>query len=81
MKLILKIFILTLNFCFLSCGQMRNVNLYEILSKSVSEFEKFPYKILFTGSEENGLWKLKIIYVNMFLLKLLKIILEKITYT
>ncbi len=58
MKLILKIFILTLNFCFLSCGQMRNVNLYEP-SKSVSEFEKFPYKILFTGSEENGLWGLK----------------------
>ena len=58
MKFILKIFILTLNFCFLSCGQMRNVNLYEP-SKSVSEFEKFPYKILFTGSEENGLWGLK----------------------
>ncbi|MAO71769.1 MAG: hypothetical protein CMD02_04585 [Flavobacteriales bacterium] len=37
---------------------MRNVNLYEP-SKSVSTFEKFPYKILFTESDENGLWGLK----------------------
>lgn len=37
---------------------MRNVNLYEP-SKSISVFEKFPYKILFTGSAENGLWGLK----------------------
>ncbi len=58
MKLILKIFIVILSFCFLSCGKMRNVNLYEP-SKSVSTFEKFPYKILFTESDENGLWGLK----------------------
>ena len=30
-----------------------------VSSKSVSTFEKFPYKILFTESDENGLWGLK----------------------
>ena len=58
MKLIIQIFIVILTLCFLSCGQMRNVNLYEP-SKSVSTFEQFPYKTLFTDSDENGLWGLK----------------------
>ena len=42
----------------LSCGTMRVVSIYEP-SKSISAFEKFPYKTLFTSSEENGLWGLK----------------------
>ena len=42
----------------LSCGSMRVVSIYEP-SKSISAFEKFPYKTLFTSSEENGLWGLK----------------------
>ena len=58
MKLIVQIFIVTFTLCFLSCGYMRNVNLYEF-SKFVSAFEQFPYKILFTESDENGLWGLK----------------------
>ena len=42
----------------LSCGYMREVSIYEP-SKSISAFEQFPYKTLFTNSEENGLWGLK----------------------
>ena len=45
--------------CFtLSCDSMREVSIYEP-SKSISAFEKFPYKTLFTNSEENGIWGLK----------------------
>ena len=58
MKIILQIFIVTLSISFLSCGKMRNVNLYEP-SKSISAFEQFPYKKLFTGSIEKGIWGLK----------------------
>ena len=45
-------------FFTLSCGSMREVSIYEP-SKSISAFEKFPYKTLFTSSEENGLWGVK----------------------
>jgi hypothetical protein len=55
---------------------MRDVSIYEP-SKSVSAFEQFPHKILFTNSEENGLWGIKIIPVRMYLLKLSIAILEK----
>ena len=37
---------------------MREVSIYEP-SKSVSAFEQFAYKKLFTNSEENGLWGVK----------------------
>jgi hypothetical protein len=37
---------------------MREVSIYEP-SKSISAFEQFPYKILFTNSEENGFWGVK----------------------
>ena len=37
---------------------MREVSIYEP-SKSISAFEKFPYKTLFTNSEENGIWGVK----------------------
>ena len=58
MKLKLKIVFGFLIFCILSCDSMREVSIYEP-SKSISAFEKFPYKILFTSSEENGLWGVK----------------------
>ena len=44
--------------CTLSCASMREVAIYEP-SKSTSSFEKFPYKTLFTSSEEDGLWGMK----------------------
>ena len=37
---------------------MREVSIYEP-SKSISAFEEFPYKTLFTNSEENGIWGVK----------------------
>ena len=58
MKLNLKIALGILIFCTMSCGSMREVSIYEP-SKSISVFEQFPYKTLFTSSEENGLWGLK----------------------
>ena len=57
MKLNIQIALGILIFCTLSCGSMREVSIYEP-SKSISAFEQFPYKILFTNSEENGLWGL-----------------------
>ena len=58
MKLNIQIALATLMFCSLSCGSMREVSIYEP-SKSISAFEQFPYKTLFTNSEENGLWGVK----------------------
>ena len=58
MKLITQIALVILFFCSISCGYMREVGIYEP-SKSISEFEKFPHKTLFTNSEENGLWGVK----------------------
>ena len=58
MKLTIQITLAILIFCSLSCGNMRDVSIYEPL-KSVSAFEQFPHKILFTNSEENGLWGIK----------------------
>ena len=58
MKLIIQITLAILVFCSLSCGNMRDISIYEP-SKSVSAFEQFPHKILFTNSEENGLWGVK----------------------
>ena len=58
MKLTIQILLIILVFCTLSCGYMREVSIYEP-SKSISAFEQFPYKILFTNSEENGFWGVK----------------------
>ena len=58
MKLNIQIALGILIFCSLSCGSMREVSIYEP-SKSISAFEQFPYKTLFTNSEENGLWGVK----------------------
>jgi len=58
MKLTLQITLAILFFCSLSCGNMRDVSIYEP-SKSISAFKQFPHKILFTNSEENGLWGIK----------------------
>ena len=58
MKLTTQIASLILICCTLSCDSMREVSIYEP-SKSFSAFEKFPYKTLFTNSEENGIWGLK----------------------
>ena len=58
MKLNIQIALGILFFCTLSCGSMREVSIYEP-SKSISAFEQFPYKTLFTNSEENGLWGVK----------------------
>ena len=58
MKLTIQILLVIFVFCTLSCGYMREVSIYE-LSKSISAFEQFPYKILFTNSEENGFWGVK----------------------
>ena len=58
MKLNIQIALGILIFCNLSCGSMREVSIYEP-SKSISAFEQFPYKTLFTNSEENGLWGVK----------------------
>ena len=37
---------------------MREVDIYEP-SNSISPFEQFPHKTLFTNSNENGLWGVK----------------------
>ena len=58
MKLTIQIALAISIFCSISCGNMRDVSIYEP-SKSVSAFEQFPHKILFTNSEENGLWGIK----------------------
>ena len=58
MKLTTQITLITLVFCALSCGYMRDVSVYEP-SKSISAFEQFPYKTLFTNSQENGVWGVK----------------------
>ena len=58
MKITIQIALTFLVFCTLSCGYMRDVSVYEP-SKSISAFEQFPYKILFTNSEENGVWGVK----------------------
>ena len=58
MKLNIQIVLAILIFCTLTCGSMREVSIYEP-SKSISAFEQFPYKTLFTNSEENGLWGVK----------------------
>jgi len=58
MKLIAQIALGILIFCTLSCGYMREVNIYEP-SKSISAFEQFSQKTLFTNSDENGLWGVK----------------------
>ncbi len=58
MRITAQIILVALVFCFLSCGHMREVSVYEP-SQPVSAFEQFPYKILFTNSEENGLWGVK----------------------
>ena len=58
MKFIKQISLAILVLFTFSCGFMREVNIYES-SKSISAFEKFPYKTLFTNSEENGLWGVK----------------------
>ena len=58
MKLKIKIALVILIFCNLSCVHMREVAIYEP-SKSISVFEKFPHKILFTNSKENGFWGVK----------------------
>ena len=44
--------------CITSCGYMNKVSIYEP-STSISAFDKFPQKILFTSSDENGLWGIK----------------------
>jgi len=58
MKLTTQIAILILVCCTLSCDSMREVSIYEP-SKSISAFEEFAYKTLFTNSEENGIWGVK----------------------
>ena len=58
MKLTIQIALAIFIFCSISCGNMRDISIYEP-SKSVSAFEKFPHKILFTNPEENGLWGVK----------------------
>ena len=58
MKLNIQIIIGFFIFCSLSCGSMREVSIYEP-SKSISAFDQFPYKTLFTNSSENGLWGVK----------------------
>ena len=58
MRLTAQIALGALVYFTMSCGSMQDVRLYGP-SKSTSAFEKFPYKILFTSSEEDGLWGLK----------------------
>ena len=45
MNLNKQIVIAILILCTLSCGNMRDVSVYEP-SKSISAFEKFPYKFI-----------------------------------
>ena len=58
MRLTIQIALAILVCCTLSCDSMREVSIYEP-SKSISAFEQFPHKTLFTGSEENGIWGVK----------------------
>ena len=58
MKSTIQIASVILICCTLSCDSMREVSIYEP-SKSISAFEEFPYKTLFTNSEENGIWGCK----------------------
>ena len=58
MKFTTKIALAIFIFCTLSCGYMREISIYEP-SKSISAFEQFPHKKLFTNSKENGLWGVK----------------------
>ena len=58
MKLTANIFLIVFIFCTVSCGYMKEVSIYEP-SRSVSAFEQFHYKKLFTNSKENGLWGVK----------------------
>ena len=58
MKLNIQIIIGFFIFCCLSCGSMREVSIYEP-SRSISAYDQFPYKTLFTNSGENGLWGVK----------------------
>jgi len=58
MKFNTQIFLAILIFCNLSCGYMREVSIYEP-SESISAFEKFSHKTLFTSSKENVLWGVK----------------------
>jgi len=58
MKLTTQIASVILVCCTFSCDSMREVSIYEP-SKSISAFEEFPYKTLFTNSEENGIWGVK----------------------
>ena len=58
MKFIRQISLGILVFCYMSCGYMREVSIYET-SQSISAFEQFPHKTLFTNSMENGLWGVK----------------------
>lgn len=58
MKLPTYILLVVFIFCAFSCRYMNEVTIYEP-SKSVSAFEQFQYKKLFTNSKENGLWGVK----------------------
>ena len=58
MKLNIPIVLLIFIFFTLSCGSMREVSIYEP-SKSITAFDQFAYKTLFTNSKENGLWGIK----------------------
>ena len=58
MKFPIQIAVTILIFCTLSCSYMREISIYEP-SKSISAFEQFPHKIIFTNSMENGLWGVK----------------------
>ncbi len=58
MRLTTQIVSVILFSCTLSCNSMREVSIYEP-TKSISAFEEFPYKTLFTNSEENGIWGVK----------------------
>ena len=54
----LNTYIVFVIICITSCGYMNKVSIYEP-STSISAFDKFPQKILFTCSDENGLWGIK----------------------
>ena len=58
MKLTPQILLIVFIFFTFSCGYMNEVSIYEP-SKSVSSFEQFAHKKLFTNSKENGLWGVK----------------------
>ncbi len=58
MKLTPQILLIVFIFFTFSCGYMNEVSIYEP-SKSVSSFDQFAHKKLFTNSKENGLWGVK----------------------